>query len=167
MNVSNTPLTDDQILHLLQNNPRISKRPGFWERNYAIIILFLTTDIKNSELLSLTLADLDFKNGLIFVREQEKIEYFLPVAQAAVKRYTSSIIRPSHLTKHDLLFGTQAAEDGHTSDYGAWHKGTSQWLTGVVKRHVQAVTGVEGIGTEDLRHTRENALKIIFFGIPR
>ena len=51
------------------------------------------------------------------------------------------------------LFGTTSPKEfGARVRDGEWAQGSAQWLNGIVLRHVKAVTGVDGITTEDLRH---------------
>lgn len=151
-------LTDEQVLLLWRNNPPSKlKRPDLWPRNYAIVILLLTTEIRNSELLALTPGDLDWENSELSV-EHGKGDKFRPVdfpilAQTAVRMYLNSGIRPETAGNDEPLFGTEATNDFQGNNKGCeWHVGTRQWLSDVVRRHVKAVTGVDMIRTHDLRH---------------
>lgn len=150
-------LTDEQVMKLWRNTPIQTNRPEFWPRNYAIVILLLTTEIRNAELLALTLADLNFETGCITVEHGKGDKYrlvdFPEIAQTAIRAYLASGIRPAGLPDTALLFGTTAAKEArpHASD-GVWKRGTTQWLSSLVERHVRAVTGVEKIRTHDLRH---------------
>lgn len=151
-------LTDDEVMALWRNNPPAGrKRPEFWPRNYAIVILLLTTEIRNAELLSLRLSDLDFENGELTVERGKggkfRVVEFPAIAQTAVRFYLSSGLRPQGLSQDDLLFGTQGEPKGRQGrPSGFWKRGTSQWLSSMVERHVKAVTGVANIRTHDLRH---------------
>ena len=150
-------LTDEQVMKLWRNSPVKTNRPEFWPRNYAIVVLLLATELRNSELLSLTLADLDFENGSITVEHGKGDKYrivdFPEIAQTAIRSYLASGLRPTDIPATAPLFGTTAAKEirSHASD-GVWKRGTSQWLSSLVERHVRAVTGVENIRTHDLRH---------------
>lgn len=151
-------LTDEQVLLLWRNNPPAKlKRPELWPRNYAIVVLLLTTEIRNSELLALTPNDLDWENSELIV-EHGKGDKFRPVefpilAQTAVRMYLNSGIRPESAGSNEPLFGTEATNDFQGNNKGKeWHAGTRQWLSDVVRRHVKAVTGVDMIRTHDLRH---------------
>ena len=151
-------LTDEQVLLLWRNNPPANlKRPEFWPRNYAIVVLLLTTEIRNSELLALTPNDLDWENSELTV-EHGKGDKFRPVdfpilAQTAVRMYLNSGIRPEAAGNSDPLFGTEATFKFKGDNKGEeWHAGTRQWLSDVVRRHVKVVTGVDMIRTHDLRH---------------
>lgn len=145
-------LTDQQVMQLWRNNPVRTNRPEFWPRNYAIIILLLTTDIRNAELLDLTPGDLDFENAELVINHGKGDKYrvvpFPPLAQTAVKLYLNSGLRPENLPADAPLFGTM----GEVSNRREWGRGTRIWLTNLVERHVKAVTGVSSIRSHDLRH---------------
>lgn len=150
-------LSDSDVLKLWQNTCKAKRRGDLWARNYAIVILLLTTEMRNAELLSLTPRDLDWENEEITIENGKGNKYrvvdFPEIAQTAVKLYLSSKIRPHSVSDTEPLFGTTADETGHRSENSpAWKRGTSQWLSGVVERHVKAVTGVSSIRTHDLRH---------------
>lgn len=154
-----TFLTDEQAA-LLWENRKCGRQAGAnWFRNYAITVLLLSTMIRNAELLDLTPADLDFENGELTVERGKGNKYrvidFPPIAQTAVKLYLNSGVRPEECEDTDPLFGTQSAHTfGGNPNTKAenWHRGTAQWLSDLVERHVLAVTGVSGISSHDLRH---------------
>lgn len=151
-------LSDDQVILLWRNNPPAGiKRPELWERNYAIVILLLTTEIRNSELLALTPNDLDWENSEIVVEHGKGDKFrnveFPLVAQTAVRLYLCSGIRPQNARDDEVLFGTYAEKTFSGQNSGeSWHPGTRQWLSDVVRRHVKSVTGVDMIRSHDLRH---------------
>lgn len=151
-------LTDEQASLLWRNNrPKISGDPE-WERNYAIVVLFLATEIRNCELLALTPNDLDWENEELTVEHGKGNKYrvvdFPPIAQTAVRIYLNSGIRPSYAKDTDPLFGTCAEKKKESRNFDAetWHAGSRQWLTEVVRRHVRRVTGVDNVRSHDLRH---------------
>lgn len=148
-------LTEEQVIKLWQNNKSAMKRRNdMWVRNYAIVVLLLTSEIRNGELLALTPADLDWENSEITVEKGKgnkfRIVDFSEIAQSAIALYLMSGIRPEYAKDTDPLFGTSADENGRNTK--EWHKGTTQWLSQLVERHVRNVTGVSGIRTHDLRH---------------
>lgn len=152
-------LSDDDVVKLWENTPKIGKglKPRNWPRNYAIVMLLLTTEIRNKELLDLRLSDLDFEYGEIQVQHGKGDKYrcvdMPEMAQTAVKLYLQSGTRPSGLSDDDYLFGTTSAQEFGTNNRKCqWKRGTHQWLRDLVKRHVRLVTGVEEVGTHDLRH---------------
>lgn len=152
-------LSDDDVVKLWDNTPKKGKgiKTRNWPRNYAIVMLLLTTEIRNKELLDLRLSDLDFEYGEIQVQHGKGDKYrcvdMPEMAQTAVKLYLQSGTRPSGLSDDDYLFGTTSAQEFGTNERnGQWKRGTHQWLRDLVKRHVRLVTGVEEVGTHDLRH---------------
>lgn len=152
-------LTDEQVMLLWRNNPPGDLHcPQYWARNYAIVVLLLSTEIRNAELLSLRLCDLDFENGELTVVSGKGSKYrvidFPLIAQTAIRLYLRWPGRPKSLTEQDYLFGTQGVkgEAVRNGQPDFWKRGTSQWLSAVVERHVFAITGVHDVRTHDLRH---------------
>ncbi len=143
-------------------------RPGYartvtYPRNYAIVILLLTTGLRNNELLHLTPAALRWSDNQIFVScgksGSVRRMAFPELAQSAVRLYLASGIRPQDLPDTAPLFGTTSKKGVFgTNERGwEWSVGSSAWLSAVVTRHVKAVTGVSGVRCEDLRHIGRGA----------
>lgn len=138
-------------------------RPGYartvtYPRNYAIVILLLTTDLRNNELLHLTPAALRWSDNQIFIScgksGSVRRVAFPELAQSAVRLYLASGIRPQDLPDTAPLFGTTSKKGvfGTRERDGAWTVGSAEWLSALVMRYVKAVTGVSGVRCEDLRH---------------
>lgn len=152
-------LTDEQVMLLWRNNPPKGLRaPQYWARNYAIVVLLLATEIRNAELLSLRLCDLDFVHSELTVVSGKggkfRVIDFPLIAQTAIRLYLNWPGRPKTLTNQDYLFGTQGVkgEAVRNGQPDFWKRGTPQWLSAVVERHVYAITRVHGVRTHDLRH---------------
>lgn len=151
-------LTDEQVRALLPCRRPENAKISTWPRNYAFVALILSTKIRNSELLALTLDDLDFEAGELTVNhgkgDKFRVVDFPPFAQAAVLLYLQSGIRPAALPSSAPLFGTTAEHKRScgATDAGEWHTGSDVWLSECVRRHVLAVTGVDKVRTHDLRH---------------
>ena len=152
-------LTDEQAMLLWRNNVPVSHRnKKAWARNYAIVILILSTELRNSEILGLTLEDLDWENEELVVEHGKGNKFrtvdFPLIAQTAVRMYLKSGIRPSYAKDTDPLFGTCAEKEKNSLNFHAetWHAGSRQWLTEVVRKHVLNVTGVDNVRSHDLRH---------------
>lgn len=153
-------LTDEEVSMLWANTP--VRRTGFkqwnWARNYAIVMLLLCSEIRNKELLDLKLSDVDFEYGEIQIMHGKGNKYRCvdcpDIALDAIKLYLRSGIRPANLSDDDYLFGTTSEKNvfGTKNRGEEWHRGTRQWLTQLVMTHVKHVTGVDNIGTHDLRH---------------
>ena len=143
-------------------------RPGYartvtYPRNYAIVILLLTTDLRNNELLHLTPAALRWSDNQFFISCSKSGSVrrmaFPELAQSAVRLYLASGIRPQDLPDTAPLFGTTSKKGvfGIRERDGAWTAGSAEWLSALVMRHVKAVTGVSGVRCEDLRHIGRGA----------
>ena len=83
-------LTDDECIRLLDT---VSKRA--WrrvsKRDIAIIVLFLHTGIRVSELINLKLANVDLKSGCIRIMRKGKKEQYLPLNRETVAVLTKYI----------------------------------------------------------------------------
>lgn len=133
-----------------------------WARNYAIITLLLDGKIRNAELLELRLSDVHFATeeenwNDILVRHGKGNKYryvdLSEISVSALKLYLASGIRPDDLSDDDYLFGTTAEKAfGGTKSGFDWHKGSSQWLSKTVEKHVRKVTGKSGFRTHSMRH---------------
>lgn len=144
------------------NRPHNAKATTY-PRNYAIVIMLLTTDLRNNELLHLTPAALRWSDNQIFVScgksGSVRRVAFPELAQSAVQLYLASGIRPQDLPDTAPLFGTTSKKGvfGTRERDGAWTVGSAEWLSALVMRHVKAVTGVSGVRCEDLRHIGRGA----------
>lgn len=120
-----------------------------WMRNKAIITLFLSTAIRNSELRALTMNDLDFVSGNITIEhgkgDKRRTVAFPPVAQEAVRNYIESGYRPAKLKLSAPLFGI-----GDTAK--EWHEMNRIALSNLIKRNVALIIGGEGVRSHALRH---------------
>lgn len=152
-------LTDEQVLMLWDNTPvrKQGIKVANWPRNYAMVVLLLTTELRNSEVLDLKLSDLDFEFEEIQVWHGKGNKYrcvdFPEIAQTAIKLYLKSGLRPENLSDDDYLFGTtHPGGQGVFGHSDVWKRGTTNWISNIVRRHVKMVTGVDMVKTHDLRH---------------
>lgn len=126
-----------------------------WTRTYAMVVLFLTGSMRNSELRALTPADLDYASGVLHIvsgkGDKERWCSFPPVAQEAVKAYLVSGLRPKFCAESDFLFGK-----GNTQE--EWHPFDRSELSAVIERYVRLVTGKSDIRTHALRHSSASIL---------
>ncbi len=156
-------LHDWQLQRLYAFNRPENAKAATYPRNYAIVILLLTTELRNAELLHLTPAALRWSDNQIIVScgKSGSIRRvaFPELAQSAVRLYLASGIRPQDLPDTAPLFGTTSKKGvfGTRERDGAWTVGSSAWLSALVMRHVKAVTGVSGVRCEDLRHIGRGA----------
>lgn len=139
-------LTDDQVLALLSNCKPDGSWGKNWPRNYAMLALMLSTELRSGELRSLTLDDLDFSDEIITVNHGKGDKFrevdFPIFARAAVELYLQSSCYSGAHPSSAPLFGV--GEE--------WKTGTRQWLHGLVCRLVKEATGVDNVGPHDLRH---------------
>lgn len=133
--------------------PRINRKTAL--RNRAIVILLVQVGLRNSELRMLTPADLDFENKCIEVKhgkgEKRRIVAFPALARQLVKEYLESAVRPSNLSLNDYLFGTDADENGLSTNGMIWKPISAQGLLGIVNRYTRLCCGHE-VGVHALRH---------------
>lgn len=139
-------LNDEQITALLSSAKPDGAWGKNWPRNYAMLALMLSTELRSEEIRSLTLDDLDFADEIITVAHGKGDKFrevdFPLFARSAVELYLQSGIRPATLPASAPLFGV-----GEN-----WKIGTRQWLHGVTRRLVLQATGVDNVGPHDLRH---------------
>ena len=121
----------------------------FWARNYAIICLLLDGKIRNAELLDMKLKDIDFAYHEVTIPKgkgnKRRVVSLSDISLSAIKLYLASGFRPATCTEDDYLFGTQ--QKGHP-----WHRGSTEWLSSLVERHVYRVTGRKGFRSHSMRH---------------
>ena len=158
-------LHDWQLQRLYTFNRPQNAKATTYPRNYAIVIMLLTTDLRNGELLHLTPADLHWSDNVIAARDGHTGEVrraaFSDLAQSAVQLYLASGIRPQDLPDTAPLLGNTAPKGSfgpRTGDESReWQQGSRQWLSTLVERHVSAVAFVRGVRCEELRHAAAHA----------
>ncbi len=124
-------------------------------RNQAIMVLFLQTGMRNSELRSLRLCDLDFDGCTITIKhgkgDKRRLVPFPSKARELVKAYLESGIRPQIARQNDYLFGTDADENGHSTNGQIWKQFSSQGLCRLVRSYTK--NGCQhSVKTHTLRH---------------
>ena len=155
-------LTADDLKNLWANQ-RNRGTDRLWARNYAIITLLLDGKIRNAELLNLKLSDIHFADeedpyNYLAVTKGKGNKYrevdLNDISVSAIKLYLKSGVRPADVSDDDYLFGTTAEHKfgGKKNDSEEWHKGTSQWLSDLVEKHVRRVTGKSGFRSHSMRH---------------
>lgn len=152
-------LTDELVRALYRPDPPKNANRALWPRNYAMLMLCLNEKIRNAELLDLRLSDVDMAAHILTVRSGKGRKWrevdLTELTEEALTRYLTSGLRPACLGEEDYLFGTCAAHERGAPDKRedeAWHRGTGQWLSGVIERAVASVTGVPDVRSHDLRH---------------
>lgn len=119
-----------------------------WKRNKAILVMLMTTALRNSELRDLRMRDLNFEEGTVKVEKgkgnKERLAAFPKVAQEVIKDYLSSGYRPADLGQDDFVFGTN--EDG------IWKQFDRFTLSQLVERNIRLATGKDGYRSHSCRH---------------
>lgn len=153
--------TDDMVALFRNDYSGIEGKPKhFWARNYAIVCLLLDSKIRNAELLDLRLSDIDFAHKELRVRrgkgEKERFVTLTDISLSAIRLYLRSGLRPAYCGDNDYLFGTQFEDHaygvGNVRNADVWDRGSTDWLSKLVARHVEHVTGKAGYRTHSLRH---------------
>lgn len=156
-------LHDWQLQRLYTFNRPQNAKATTYPRNYAIVIMLLTTDLRNNELLHLTPAALHWSDNQIFVScgksGSVRRVAFPELAQSAVRLYLASGLRPKDLPDTTPLFGTTSEKGtfGAQNRSCPWSAGSSTWLSALVERHVKAVTFVPGVRCRELRYAAVQA----------
>jgi site-specific recombinase XerD len=153
-------MTDEEIIRLWEYSRNYRSSEAGFARNYALVILMLTTGLRNKEVLDLRLSDVDFSENEIYVHNgkgrKDRIVDMPDICAAALENYLNSGVRPSYLPDDDYLFGTTAEHKFGNAQAGAnserWHRGTTAWLSQLVETHVKNQTGRDGVRSHDLRH---------------
>lgn len=118
-----------------------------WKRNRAILFVFLTSGLRNSELRDLKMKDISFEKGTITVENgkggKSRICAFPKISQDVVKDYLSSGYRPAYLGQDDFVFGTNEA---------GWKQFDRFTLSQLVQRNIKLITGRDDCRTHSLRH---------------
>lgn len=119
-----------------------------WKRNKAILVMLMTTALRNSELRDLRMRDLNFEEGTVKVEKgkgnKERLSAFPKVTQDVVKEYLESGYRPNNLGQDDFVFGTN--EDGN------WNQFDRFTLSQLVERNIRLATGKDGYRSHSCRH---------------
>ena len=145
------PMDEVDYTHIVYGDRPDGMKRETWARNHAMYTVLLTTAIRNSELRSLTLDDVNFDGGYITIRhgKGDKLRFvaFPQVAKDAVKEYLNSGYRPDDVPSSAPLFGAKGSRhiDG-------WHEIDRHTLSQLVERHVKSMTGKDGIRSHALRH---------------
>lgn len=158
-------LHDWQLQRLYTFNRPQNAKATTYPRNYAIVIMLLTTDLRNGELLRLTPADLRWSDNAIFAHGNRAGDVrrvaFSDLAQSAVRIYLASGIRPQDLPDTAPLFGNTAPKGSFgpraSDESREWQHGSRQWLSALVESHVKAVAFTPSVRCEELRHAAAHA----------
>lgn len=145
-------MPEQDMLALFTNARPSGVHKANFLRNRAIILTLLGCGLRNTELRSLTPADLQFGDEdeaqvRVVSGKGGKFRFtpFPAPVQQAIFDYLESCERPDGLTDDDILFGT-----GNTRN--EWRMMTRENLSVLCKRYIQSATGFEGARSHACRH---------------
>ena len=143
--------TLDEIKLLLSGKQPLYARHSTVQRNKAIIILFIQSGIRVSELCNLRIKDLDFENRTVDINNgkgnKARSAPMPPLAQKALKDYFDKR-RREHKPVLAALSPSAYVFVGEDENKPP----TRQAVTKLVSGYVRRLTGHKGIGAHDLRH---------------
>lgn len=148
-------LTESDFRKILTNAAPAGMHRSAYARNRAMLMLFLTSGMRNTSLRLLTPADLDWERGVIHVRVAKGGKtsdvLFADVAQQAVRAWLAQ--RPDFCTDDDTLFGF--CRDGEQT----WEPYSRQQISNMVCAAIKSFAGREGERSHALRHSMATMLQ--------
>lgn len=153
-------LSCEQVVELLNAYRPKRCHEDIWPRDKAILTMYLTGSMRNSELRYIRPCDLDYTNGRVFLMNtkggEERYAAFSKAAQKAVGEYLASGYRPTTASDTDPLFGV--VRDG---EWGMFDRVS---MSTMIERKVKKITGMEDVRSHALRHA--SASFMLTNGVP-
>ena len=154
-------LSCEQVVELLNAYRPKRCHEDIWPRDKAILTMYLTGSMRNSELRYIRPCDLDYTNGRVFLMNtkggEERYAAFSKAAQKAVDEYLASGYRPTTTASDkDPLFGV--VRDG---EWGMFDRVS---MSTMIERKVKKITGMEDVRSHALRHA--SASFMLTNGVP-
>ena len=141
-------LSCEQVVELLNAYRPKRCHEDIWPRDKAILTMYLTGSMRNSELRYIRPCDLDYTNARVFLMNtkggEERYAAFSKAAQKAVDEYLASGYRPTTASDTDPLFGV--VRDG---EWGMFDRVS---MSTMIERKVKKITGMEDVRSHALRH---------------
>ena len=148
-------LTEGDFRKILCNDAPANMHRSAYARNRAMLMLFLTSGMRNTSLRMLTPADLDWERGVIHVRVakggKSSDVLFADIAQQAVRAWMAQ--RPAYCTDSDTLFGF--CREGEQT----WEPYSRQQISNMVCAAVQSFSGRQGERSHAMRHSMATLLQ--------
>lgn len=150
-------LTDKDAETLINaDSPLYGRKPHTWLREKAEVTMLLQSGLRNSELRSLRLCDLDWENGVAIPQDTKgdkpRVVLFSEAAQNAVRAYLESGLRPSFVADDDFLFGAVGAD-------GTWKQMDRDKLSERIHYYVKSILGEDkACRSHALRHCYASVL---------
>lgn len=143
---------EDAVALLTAERSIYTRTSNTFLREKAEVTMLILGGARNSELRELTLADLDFQNGIAHVihgkGDKERYIPFPKGAQDAVSNYLNSGLRPSDVPMSAPLFGTVTRD-------GNWRGLERTELSELIYRYEKSILGEE-------KASRSHALRHLF-----
>ena len=139
-------LSVEEAVHLLET-VKSDKESNTLDRDYAIIVLFLNTGMRLSELVGLNLSSFDSELNTVKVLgkgNKERIIYLNNAAKSAVKTYLKRRLDPRFIRTSDKAFFLSRRQQRISNK-------TVQWV--IYKYLDLAGLGDRGLSVHKLRHT--------------
>ena len=141
-------ISKQEILSILSNHHPANTHKAQIARNRALLMIFLTTGLRNESIRELRVGDLDFNRGIIRVREAKGGKSgdapLCDVAKVLVKAYLAG---HPELTADDYLFG-------FVSKDGEWKPFSRQQMSNTVEAAIKSyLPDRAGIRSHALRHS--------------
>lgn len=153
-------LSCEQVVELLNAYRPKRCHEDIWPRDKAILTMYLTGSMRNSELRYIRPCDLDYTNNRVFLMNtkggEERYAAFSKAAQKAVDEYLASGYRPTTESDKDPLFGV--VRDG---EWGMFDRVS---MSTMIERKVKKITGMEDVRSHALRHA--SASFMLTKGVP-
>ena len=141
-------LSCEQVVELLNAYRPKRCHEDIWPRDKAILTMYLTGSMRNSELRYIRPCDLDYTNNRVFLMNtkggEERYAAFSKAAQKAVDEYLASGYRPTTASDTDPLFGVVRG--------GEWGMFDRVSMSTMIERKVKKITGMEDVRSHALRH---------------
>lgn len=140
-------LTEKQIESVLKGTIPKWSHKGI--RNRALVIMFIQSGLRVSELTHLRIGDLDFNGQTIrTVGKGNKLRYttFPPLCSKYINEYLNERYGNESRHENDYLFPS-FDKNGNQKPY------TRQNITKVVRGYIRNLVGKDYIGSHDLRHS--------------
>ena len=144
-------LTEEDVASLITAETAVfSRTPHTFKREKAVVVLALTSGLRNIELRNLRLKDLNFSESYIFAHvtkgDKPRFVPFVKIAQDCINDYLNSGIRPDSVGIEDCLFGVK-------THGGKWRQFERTELSELIYRYEKSIIGPEKASrSHALRH---------------
>lgn len=149
-----TDVDADKLINA--QRPSYGRKSSTWLREKAEVTMLLQSGLRNTELRSLRLCDLDWENGVAIPQDTKgdkpRAVVFSQAAQNAVREYLDSGLRPAWVGDEDFLFGCVGAD-------GTWKQMDRDKLSERIRHYVGGVLGEDkACRSHALRHCYASVL---------